>query len=90
MADYFFDTSALVKRHVSEAGSQQRQEAGFGPVTLVSADRDLNDAAIAEGLTLDDPNTHPSAPYLVSMVHDDNASTVFGGGLGQHSLRICG
>jgi hypothetical protein len=34
MADYFFDTSALVKRHV-------------------------NDAARAEGLTVDDPHAHP-------------------------------
>jgi uncharacterized protein len=29
------------------------------PVTLVSADRDLNAAATAEGLTVDDPNSHP-------------------------------
>jgi uncharacterized protein len=33
--------------------------AGLGPVILVSADRDLNDAAIAEGLAVDNPNTHP-------------------------------
>jgi predicted nucleic acid-binding protein len=32
--------------------------AGLGPVTLVSADRDLNTAAQAEGLPVDDPNTH--------------------------------
>jgi uncharacterized protein len=38
---------------------QQRQEAGFGPVTLVSSDHDLNTAATAEGLTVDDPTTHP-------------------------------
>jgi uncharacterized protein len=38
---------------------QQREEAGFGPVALVSADRDLNNAAIAEGLTVEDPNLHP-------------------------------
>ena len=30
-----------------------------GPVTLVSADQALNDAATAEGLTVDDPNSHP-------------------------------
>jgi hypothetical protein len=36
------------------------QEAGgFGPVTLVSADRDLNAAAAAEGLAVNDPTTHP-------------------------------
>jgi predicted nucleic acid-binding protein len=39
--------------------SQQRQDAGFGPVTLVSADQDLNTAATAEGLTVDDPHAHP-------------------------------
>jgi uncharacterized protein len=32
--------------------------AGLGPLTLVSADRELNAAAIAEGLTVDDTNTH--------------------------------
>ena len=35
------------------------QAAGFGPVTLVSADRDLNTAAMDEGLTVDDPTAHP-------------------------------
>jgi len=29
--------------------------AGLGPVALVSADRDLNNAAIAEGMTVEDP-----------------------------------
>jgi len=38
---------------------QQRQKAGFGPVALISADQALNTAAIAEGLTVDDPNSHP-------------------------------
>jgi predicted nucleic acid-binding protein len=33
--------------------------AGADPVTLVCADRDLNAAATAEGLTVDDPCTHP-------------------------------
>jgi uncharacterized protein len=33
--------------------------AGTGTITLVSADQELNDAALAEGLTVDDPNTHP-------------------------------
>lgn len=28
-------------------------------LTLVSADTDLNAAALAEGLTVDDPNNHP-------------------------------
>ena len=35
------------------------QAAGLGPVTLVSADHDLNAAAQAEGLTVEDPNLHP-------------------------------
>jgi predicted nucleic acid-binding protein len=35
------------------------QAGGSGPVTLVSADQALNDAAIAEGLTVDDPRAHP-------------------------------
>jgi len=35
------------------------QPVGLGPVTLISADRELNAAAIAEGLTVDDPNNHP-------------------------------
>jgi predicted nucleic acid-binding protein len=38
---------------------RRHQDAGFGPVTLVSADRDLNAAARAEGLTVEDPNFHP-------------------------------
>jgi uncharacterized protein len=33
--------------------------AGMGGITLVSADQDLNDAALAEGLAVDDPNSHP-------------------------------
>ncbi len=33
--------------------------AGVGPVTLASADRDLNTAAVAEGLTVEDPTLHP-------------------------------
>jgi predicted nucleic acid-binding protein len=33
--------------------------AGLGTITMVSADRDLNAAAQAEGLTVDDPNNHP-------------------------------
>jgi len=35
------------------------QAAGSTPITLVSADRELNTAAIAEGLAVDDPNSHP-------------------------------
>jgi uncharacterized protein len=32
---------------------------GLPPLTLCSADRALNVAALAEGLAIDDPNTHP-------------------------------
>jgi uncharacterized protein len=39
--------------------SQQRKAAGFGPVTLVSADRELNAAAAAEALIVEDPSDHP-------------------------------
>jgi predicted nucleic acid-binding protein len=35
-----------------------QRDAGLGPVTLVSADRDLNTAAAAEGLAVEDPTTH--------------------------------
>jgi uncharacterized protein len=38
---------------------QERQDAGLSPVTLISADQTLNDAAIAEGLAVDDPRAHP-------------------------------
>jgi predicted nucleic acid-binding protein len=35
------------------------QTTGAGPVTLVSADQELNTAAAAEGLVVEDPNQHP-------------------------------
>jgi uncharacterized protein len=35
------------------------QAGGSGTVTLVSADQALNDAALAEGLAVDDPRSHP-------------------------------
>jgi uncharacterized protein len=38
---------------------QEHQDAGFSPVTLISADQALNDAALAEGMALDDPRSHP-------------------------------
>jgi predicted nucleic acid-binding protein len=38
---------------------QQHHTAGFAPVTLISADQALNDAATAEGLTVDNPRSHP-------------------------------
>jgi hypothetical protein len=32
---------------------------GVGPLTMISADNELNQAAQAEGLLVDDPNQHP-------------------------------
>jgi predicted nucleic acid-binding protein len=37
----------------------ERQVRGMPPLTLVSADTALNAAAAAEGLRVEDPNTHP-------------------------------
>jgi uncharacterized protein len=39
--------------------NRSHQADGFGPVTLISADQALNDAATAEGLTVEDPRSHP-------------------------------
>jgi predicted nucleic acid-binding protein len=38
---------------------RRHQDAGLGPVTLVSADQGLNTAAVAEGLSVNDPNSYP-------------------------------
>jgi uncharacterized protein len=38
---------------------RDHQNAGIGPITLVSADHELNAAASAEGLIVEDPNAHP-------------------------------
>ena len=37
----------------------ERQVLGMPPLTLVSADAAFNAAAAAEGLLVEDPNTHP-------------------------------
>ncbi len=39
--------------------NRSHQADGFGPVTLISADQALNAAATAEGLTVEDPRSHP-------------------------------
>jgi uncharacterized protein len=39
--------------------NRRHQAGGSRPVTFISADRDLNAAATAEGLPFDNPNTHP-------------------------------
>jgi predicted nucleic acid-binding protein len=38
---------------------QQHQEAGFAPVTLISAGQAPNNAGVSEGLIVDDPRLHP-------------------------------
>jgi predicted nucleic acid-binding protein len=38
---------------------RKERDAGFAPVTLISADQALNDAATAEGMAVDDPRSHP-------------------------------
>ncbi|MDQ3634783.1 MAG: type II toxin-antitoxin system VapC family toxin [Acidobacteriota bacterium] len=37
---------------------QKRANADLSPLTLLSADTDLNTAAVSEGLTVNDPNNH--------------------------------
>lgn len=37
----------------------QRLRVQFEPLTLISADTALNEAALAEGLIVDNPNSHP-------------------------------
>jgi len=39
--------------------SRKEQDAGFAPVTLISADQELNSAATTEGLAIEDPRSHP-------------------------------
>jgi len=39
--------------------NRNRTAAGLPPLTLVSADVDLNQAAQAEGLSVDNPSRHP-------------------------------
>lgn len=48
-----------VQLTVSLEVNRLNQDAGFGPVRLISSDRELTNAAIAEGMAVDDPNAHP-------------------------------
>jgi hypothetical protein len=54
MADYFFAVQLAAALEVTRI----HKAAGSPAITLVSSDRDLNSAAAAEGLTVDDPTTH--------------------------------
>ncbi len=63
MKCYYLDASALVQRYVHERGSGWiRATIGSGEETLLftflSADNDLNEAARAEDLSVDNPNRH--------------------------------
>jgi hypothetical protein len=69
VADYFADTSALAKRYISETGSAWvrglldpaagAQAFALAPLVVISADLELNAAAAAEGLAVEDSNAHP-------------------------------
>jgi len=41
------------------SANQIRQNAGASSLTFISADNNLNNAAVSEGLTVDNPNNHP-------------------------------
>jgi len=51
-----YDAVQLATALLVEAGMTAK---GVGPLTLISADTDLNQAAQAEGILTDDPNLHP-------------------------------
>ncbi len=51
-----YDAVQLAAAHEA---SRIYQTAGLGPVTLVSADQELNAAATTSGLIVEDPNVHP-------------------------------
>ncbi len=48
---------------------RKERDAGFAPVTLISADQALNDAATVEGFSVDNPNSHPRAASASGMGH---------------------
>ena len=60
------DATTLANRHelraydaVQLAAVLELNRISQGGIVLVSADKDLNDAATAEGLTVENPNLHP-------------------------------
>ena len=64
------DAEALAETHglraydavqlaIAREVQRRRLALGLTGLTLISADRELNSAATAEGLPVDDPNTHP-------------------------------
>jgi hypothetical protein len=53
-------TPALANRAMLLAEQHVRYlAAGLPAITCISADTELNAAAMAEGLSIEDPNTHP-------------------------------
>ncbi len=57
---YFLDTSALVKKYMTESGSTWIEILTDPETyTFVSADNRLINAAQAEGLNIENPNNHP-------------------------------
>ena len=68
MAAHYLDSSALVKRYVREVGTDwlralvdlhaHRRAAGLSDPRLVSADDELNAAAVAMGFVVENPNEH--------------------------------
>jgi predicted nucleic acid-binding protein len=50
-----YDSVQLAAALITQA---RRRARGLSPLTLLSADTELNAAAVAEGLVVDDPNTH--------------------------------
>jgi hypothetical protein len=85
MALFFFDSSALVKRYIREQGadamqfstavllSQTLRNAQFRPLTVVSADDRLLQAASDQGLTVENPNLHGMA--YISLSSNDTTGT---------------
>ena len=49
----------LAEQHGLRGYDAMQLAAGLPAVTFISADTELNTAAIAEGLTIQDPNAHP-------------------------------
>jgi predicted nucleic acid-binding protein len=63
MGIYFLDSSALVKRYVSETGSpwviQQLDPVLQHDAFIAAIANELNAAAALEGLTIENPNDYP-------------------------------
>jgi predicted nucleic acid-binding protein len=68
--DLFQDAAVLARKHrlraydavqlaVALEVEKRLLISNLGPLILVSADVDLNKAAVAEGMTAEDPNNHP-------------------------------